>query len=341
LWENTPTHLLPAMHPSSLEDKEEEEKRRRAALAGLVFPLLSALADAPPAQIPLVPGTPQIGQVASIQNVPNVQPPGISQTHGFPAGSASSPALSSHSSPGLPNPGSSSNPGTPGSGLHPGGSSNPGTPGSGLHPGGSSNPGTLGSGLHPGHPGTPRSTSGLPGCLTSSLLVLIVLFVILASIITLGLTVWEPALTLNGNAFVVSGSTLSLHGTHFLPNSNVDLTLDNTLTPIYYLQRSTPNQLAALSLPGAEDVSQLFQYRVNGKQTVIVAGSGTFAIVLQVDSSWKSGQHTLPVLGKMCGEWSAATFTTHFSQNWGCIIYSLTFASVTRVAMSPVMPMRD
>jgi hypothetical protein len=118
------------------------------------------------------------------------------------------------------------------------------------------------------------------------------LIVILASIITLGLTVWDPNLALSGNSTVASGSTMTIHGNSFFPGSNVDLTLDDN-SAIFYLQQSEPRQLAGASFQNEANVNQVLQLGARGKHTLAVQGNGSFTISVLVDPSWRAGQHTI------------------------------------------------
>src|SRR5260370_14227546 len=94
------------------------------------------------------------------------------------------------------------------------------------------------------HPPKPKPPAGgSSGCLTIGAILVAAVLIILASFIGLGLTVWAPNLTLSGNSIVAPGGTLSLHGSNFLPNSTVTLTVDNAL-PLFHAQHAAPAQLA-------------------------------------------------------------------------------------------------
>ncbi|HXR66175.1 MAG TPA: hypothetical protein VN729_09630 [Ktedonobacteraceae bacterium] len=246
------------------EEEEEEEKRRRAAFLGLGIPLLGALTEAPPGHVPSISGTPHFGQIASVPGTPQLGQAGAGP--GLVAG------------PG---------PGTPA--VPPGSGSSPSAP---YSPGSGSPPSSLPGGSSPGSGSSGLPAGGSSGCLMTTILVITTLVIILASIVTLGLTALAPSLALSGSSVVSSGSTMTLLGSSFLPNSSVDLTLDNTI-PVYYLKKSAPAQLASTSLLNVANVSQLLQFSAQGKHTLTVQGNGSFSISFLIDLSWTAGQHTM------------------------------------------------
>ncbi|HEY0756535.1 MAG TPA: hypothetical protein VGD98_21460 [Ktedonobacteraceae bacterium] len=253
-WEKAPTHLSAAMNPASANGHSQEEEEERRRRAAL-----------------LGLGMPLAGGLAELPAQSPFTLPGTPQMGQMPV-MQGVPALQAPM-PGPPTPfvpaGSYQGPGGFGHGVHPG------------HPG------------HPGHSGHPTSTGSPAGCLSISLIIGIVLLVILGSIVTLGLTTFKPIISLTGNASVVSGGTLTLQGSSFLPNSNVKLSLDNTSTPLYYLQRAAPDLLAARSTRNLASASQLARFLAQDKQAVTVQGDGSFSVSLQVDPAWQPGQHTI------------------------------------------------
>jgi hypothetical protein len=259
--EHVPTSPLPSVENRN-EEEEEEEKRRRAAFLGLGIPLLGALTEVPPGHVPSISGSPHFGQIASVSGTPQFGQAGAG-------------------------PGLVAGPGTPA--VPPGSSSSLLAPSA---PGSASPPSSLPGGVSPGSGSSGSSAGGSSGCLMTIIIVITTLVVILAGIITLGLTALAPSLALSGGSVVSSGSTMSLLGSSFLPNSSVDLTLDNTI-PVYYLKKSAPAQLASTSLLNAANMSQLLQFSVQGKHTLTVQSNGSFTISFLVDSSWTAGQHTM------------------------------------------------
>jgi hypothetical protein len=290
--ENVPTSQLPSVENQN--EEEEEEKRRRAAFLGLGIPLMGALSEASPGHVPSVSSTPHLGQIASVPGTPQLGHPSVGP--GLAAG------------PGTPTVPPSSGPSL----------SAPYSPGSG------SPPSSLPSGSSPGSGSSGASPGGSSGCLMTIIIVITTLVVILAGIVTLGLTALAPNLALSGSSIVSPGSTMTLLGSSFLPNSTVDLTLDNTI-PVYYLEKSEPAQLANTSLLNAANVSQLFQFSVRGKQTLTVQGNGSFHISFLVDSSWTAGQHTMR---------ASETFT-HRSASLKFTITGVTITATPTVTPSP------
>lgn len=238
------------------KDTEEEEKRRRAALLGLALPLVGGLADQQPLGHPGVQGTPQMAHLPGIQGTPAL-PGSILSSPGTPAISSGPPP---GQLPGGPPPHPLPYP-PPG---HHGGS-----------PGGSSG-------------GSPASA---PGCLTIGAILAVTALIILATIIGLGLTVLAPNLALSGNANVAPGGSMTLHGSNFLPNSSVILTLDGG-TPLYVLRPPASPGLRASGghAPGAGTVQGALRAQA-ATNVVPVQGDGTFTITFQVNPSWLIGPH--------------------------------------------------
>ena len=263
-------NLLPL--DANQQKEEEEEKRRRAALLGLG--LLGAMADQSPlGHIPTVQGTPQVQQIASFQGTPQLQQPGMAPGHAFGPSAPAGPGT------GLP----TSTPVHPGPIQH--------FPGHPPHMPPGPQPG--GSGLPGPKPGGGAGSSGGPsGCLVGGIVAVVSIVLILGSVIGLGLTVWAPSLALSGSASVEPGGTLSVHGSGFLPNSSITLTLDNNM-PIYYLLRNVPRQVADEYAPVADSAEQMLLQSNGSHNTVLARGDGTFAISFQIDPSWSLGRHTL------------------------------------------------
>jgi hypothetical protein len=274
-------------------DKDlEEEKRRRAALLGLTLPLVGELADQPPpGQVPTIQGTPQVGHIPTISGSPQMQ-----------AGSIANPPL---------------NPGSPA--IH--GTSPPFQPPTPLHPPYHPPPYTP-----PGHPGgspggsTGGSTGGSAGCLTIGAIIAAAVLIILSTFIGLGLTVWAPGLSLSGSSSVAPGATMTLHGSSFLPNSSVTLTLDNG-TPLYLLQRPAPTQLAANNGQLAASAGLLLQTSLQptAQNVISASGNGSFTVKIFVNPAWSAGKHTI----------HASESLSHRSASLSFIIAS---ASVTTTA---------
>lgn len=253
------------------EDSDEEEKRRRAALLGLGLPLLGELANQQPlSHVPTIQGTPQMAQVPTIQGTPQLQG---GASFGANPGATTPGTAPFHPHPIDPHP--ISHPP-----HHPGGS--PG--GSSGSPGGSPGGSTGGS----------TGTGGAPGCLVWLTVIVATVLLIISSFIGLGLTVWAPSLSLGGSSIVAPGGTMSLHGSSFLPNSSVTLTLDGG-APLYFSQRTTPAQLTSGYAQYASNAELFTQALLSptARNVIAVHGDGTFALSFLVDSSWTPGRHTI------------------------------------------------
>jgi hypothetical protein len=153
-------------------------------------------------------------------------------------------------------------------------------------------PGSLGP--KPIGSGSSKKAKGGPsGYLVGGIVAVVSIVLILASIIGLGLTVWAPSLALSGSSSVSPGSTLSLHGSGFWPNSSVTLILDTNI-PIDYLQSSAPTHLTERYAQLADSAGQMLLPAPKGNHNTITAqGDGAFAISFLVDPSWSLGRHII------------------------------------------------
>ncbi len=280
-----PLTLVPFDEEETKEEEaqDEEEKRRRAALLGLALPLVGGLADQHPiGQVPGIQGTPQMAHIPGISGTPATQG-GMPFGPGSPAVQSGPPQVQLPSAPPphptlpLPHP-------PPG---HPGGS-----------PGGSTG----------GSPG--GSTGGPSGCLTVGAIIAATILIILATIIGLGLTVLAPNITLNGSSSVTPGGTMTLHGSNFVPNSSVTLTLDNGI-PLYVLQHPAVPQLASGGEQHAAGTGLALRTLLSPVATnvVPVQGDGTFTITFQVNPSWLIGPHTVHATESVSHRSASLSFT--------------------------------
>src|SRR5436305_4734011 len=247
--------LLDNNTPTTPLSDEEEEKRRRAAMLGMGLPLLGIGEQPIGSNAPMVQGTPQISSVPSVQGTPHI--PGGSSGGGLHAGLT---AATPHAPAAPSMPPVSHLPATT-------------SPGHTLHP------------HHPQH--TPKGCA--PALIITAILIPII---IIASIITLGLTLFTPSLSLSGSSSVAVGGTLSLHGSHFFPSSSVTLTLDDS-TPLYVIGQRPGKQTAnvvqhTLSVSAAQVYSSLAS--TNG---ITVGGDGAFSINIPINASWSIGPHTI------------------------------------------------
>lgn len=242
-------------------EEDEEEKRRRAALLGLV----GFAGDMQPqaGTVPMVQGHPQFGGVPSVQGTPGI--PGTMGTSfaNNPAQGSYPPAF--HSSPTIQAPPFGHGPMPPPS-------------------------------IRPGTPHKPNKPPAQPsGCAPVWLIFLFAIILIISGIVTIGLTVLSPSLsTLSGNTDVTIGNTLQLHGSSFIPEGSVVLTLDNTV-PLFYTERAAPphalygvNSMLGLS-------SNAFSpTKATATSNVVSVGiDGSFTVQIAIDASWQTGQHSI------------------------------------------------
>ncbi|HEX7737815.1 MAG TPA: hypothetical protein VF458_23400 [Ktedonobacteraceae bacterium] len=277
--------------PPDNQEDEEEEKRRRAALFGLALPLVEEITNAPTqGQAPVIQGTPQMAHLPVLPNTPPLQ--------GGPAFGPAS-AVAPGNSPLLPHPR------TP----HP------------LFPPPPPRPIR--------QPGTPPNRAGAhaPGCLPLAAIFIAAVLLILTTSFGLGLTVLAPGLSLSGNTNVTPGSSLTMHGHNFWPNSSVTLTLDNNL-PLYLARQQAPTQLSrhAASFLTAADLV-FYTFAPSPKSNVISAhGDGTFDATIQISTSWSPGKHTV----------HASESVSHRSAS---LVFSIAQASPTATATAtPTTP---
>ncbi len=252
---NIPTTLLSG-------EEEEEERRRRAALLGMGVPLLGSLAveclpDA--GNVPMVQGTPQMGGVPTVQGTPYPQAGSMGQ------GLYSSPTVMAPQLPSeIPVP---------------------------------TLPATTETLHHPPHPHHPHAPHPKPhGCsLVFIIAAITVPVLIILSFLGLGLTLFAPSLSLSGSTTIVQGGTFTLHGSHFIPESSVTLTLDDTI-PLYYSNRNLPIQAVHTASTASQILgmdSQLAQQLAHSNNTVSVGGDGTFAVTITANPGWSIGKHTI------------------------------------------------
>lgn len=252
---------------------EEEERRRRAAMAGMG--LLAAADMMPTGGVPAVHGTPQIAEVPTVANPPVVQ--GAVAGGPLPPGWNSSAANYIPQAPGYTPPVLTGN--LPAQTLH-----NPPYP----------------------HP-APVKPQPKGGCAPLLIIAILVPFVLIGSIVTLGFTLFAPALSLSGSSSVASGGTLALHGSHFLPGSSITLTLDNS-TPLFVAVRPASHQVAR-STSGALSMTAARLLQPAASNTINADGNGTFNVNISVDPGWSTGQHTIQASEAISHRGTQLTFT--------------------------------
>jgi hypothetical protein len=115
---------------------------------------------------------------------------------------------------------------------------------------------------------------------------------ILASFISLGLTVLQPGLSLSGSSSVAPGGTLAVHGRSFLPGSSVTLTLDGGI-PVHFA-RGVPRQMArSENATGAMADLTAFALASSANNSVSAGIDGSFTVTIAIDPGWQPGIHTI------------------------------------------------
>ena len=145
------------------------------------------------------------------------------------------------------------------------------------------------------------------------IVITIAIVVIVISGIGVGLAIIHPSLSLSGSSSsVVSGGTMSLHGSNFIPGSSVTLTLDNDL-PVAYAGHGVTGQAGsyAAGLATAFQISAADQsaQTTTTNASVPVNGTGSFDVTIHVSESWSPGRHTIHAMDSVLGRSAELPFT--------------------------------
>lgn len=257
---------LPAASFMGQKEEEDEERRRRGLLP---LPLLGLLADAPPGNMPMVQGTPQVG-VPVVQGTPSMpfSPP---SGQGFPPGSTPSFPHSGPwgppTSPTYPHPGPFPHP-TP-------------TPAPAPHP-------------------SPGPSS--PGCVPVWFAIIVVIIIVFSGIGSFFL--FLPTPSLSGPADVTPGDAIQLHGTGFIGGGSITLSLDGVA-----LVLSGENIMGNTQYPDTTSVAALSQialarqlkHSVASGGTIQVNSSGTFDATITISATLPLGTHTIHASEEVIG----------------------------------------
>src|SRR5437868_1130862 len=152
---------------------------------------------------------------------------------------------------------------------------------------------------HPPHRPLPHRPPGpyhtAPGgCAPLWLIFLFASVIIISSMISIGLTVLSPSLSLSGGTDVALGDSLHLHGSGFIPVSGVTLTLDDT-TPLYFTYHSSALQASyATHTMISLALATVHLGQISSSNNILVVGiDGSFNVTITIDPSWHIGQHTI------------------------------------------------
>src|SRR5229473_628955 len=314
-WPVTDSEQLPTLADNQQYD--EDDWQRRGMILGAPFlTMLAEDAQAPAGNVPMVQGTPQASGLPMVQGTPPApaNPPAGQLYVQNPAPSAPSTT---------PNAGSWV-PHTPlpqhGTGEFTGHHHQTHTPArhhvSGElahhHVSGELPTGPLDTSHHRAR--SRRWHLHGPHHLVSIVIVItIAIVVIVISGIGVGLAIIHPSLSLSGSSSsVVSGGTMSLHGSNFIPGSSVTLTLDNGL-PVAYAGHGVTGQAGsyAAGLATAFQISAADQsaQTTTTNASVPVNGTGSFDVTIHVSESWSPGRHTIHAMDSVLGRSAELPFT--------------------------------
>ena len=129
---------------------------------------------------------------------------------------------------------------------------------------------------------TPKRRRSAKGCLRVALVVFATCILVVAGFISAGLVIFSPALSSSGGMHVTWGQSLLLHGSNFIPESNVDFTLDGTV-PLYYA--STSAGVATNAQPNNQVPAS--------NNTITVSEDGTLDVTFNISPNWLGGQHMI------------------------------------------------
>ena len=129
---------------------------------------------------------------------------------------------------------------------------------------------------------TPKRRRSAKGCLRVALVVFATCILLGAGSISAGLVIFSPGLSSSGSMHVAWGQSLLLHGNNFIPESNVDFTLDGTV-PLYYA--STSAGVATNAQPNNQVPAS--------NNSITVSEDGTFDVTFNVSPNWLGGQHMI------------------------------------------------
>ena len=313
-WPVTDSEQLPTLADNQQYD--EDDWQRRGMILGAPFlTMLAEDAQAPAGNVPMVQGTPQASGLPMVQGTPPApaNPPAGQLYVQNPAPSA--PSTTPNAGSWVPH----TPPPQHGTGEFTGHHHQTHSPArhhvSGElahhHVSGELPTGPLDTSHH--HARSRRWHLHGPHHLVSIVIVItIAIVVIVISGLGVGLAIIHPSLSLSGSSRVVSGGTMSLHGSNFIPGSSVTLTLDNDL-PVAYAGHGVTGQAGsyAAGLATAFQISAADQsaQTTTTNASVPVNGTGSFDVTIHVSESWSPGRHTIHAMDSVLGRSAELPFT--------------------------------
>ena len=141
------------------------------------------------------------------------------------------------------------------------------------------------------------------------LIVCIACLLIVSGVVGAFLLSLAPTLSLEGSSSVIPGGILRIHGSGFVPESQVTLLLDSRipLATGRALTGGQGNQLSDTAALAQLLASHQFHYQATGNAISTGLG-GTFEIAVLVDPRWSPGRHTILAVDSIGSHTAAVSF---------------------------------
>src|SRR5581483_2266238 len=140
------------------------------------------------------------------------------------------------------------------------------------------------------HTGATTTSKAATGIAVKWAIVLLVAVVVLASGGIIFVLASSPALSVSSNGTVSVGGILQLHGRGFMPGGTITLTVDNGLpAPLAESNSSIGARSGAANLAGMLNTTQVR----NSNGAIVVGLTGTFDANVVAQSSWPAGRNVL------------------------------------------------
>src|SRR5579884_4384270 len=141
------------------------------------------------------------------------------------------------------------------------------------------------------------------------LIVCIACLLIVSGMVGAFLLSLTPTLSLEGSSSVIPGGILRIHGSGFVPESQVTLLLDSRipLATGRALTGGQGNQLSDTAALAQLLASHQFHYQATGN-AIPTGLSGTFEIAVLVDPRWSPGRHTILAVDSIGSHTAAVSF---------------------------------
>ncbi len=145
---------------------------------------------------------------------------------------------------------------------------------------------------HTHHTIVATASKATTGLVVKWAIIILVAVIVIASGGIIFVLANSPALSLSSNGTVSAGGTLQLHGRGFVPGGTITLTVDNGLPVILAGARSAPG---SRSNAGVADLANMLNNRQaqNSSSAISVSLTGTFDANVVAQASWPAGKHIL------------------------------------------------